>query len=52
MLAAAIAKLKGVAPYLIMALVLPGGLLVTPLLWFYRRTTPEGHGNHRMRRTD
>jgi hypothetical protein len=37
MLAAAVAKLRSVAPYLIMALVVPGGLLMAPLLWLYRR---------------
>jgi hypothetical protein len=28
---------KGLAPYAAMALVLPGGSLLAPLLWFYRR---------------
>jgi hypothetical protein len=37
MLVAAVAKFRSVAPYLIMALVVPGGLLMAPLLWLYRR---------------
>lgn len=37
MLAAAIAKLKGVAPYVILVLVLPGGLLMALWLWQHRR---------------
>ena len=37
MLSTVIAKLKGVAPYAAMALVLPGGLLLAPLLWVYHR---------------
>ena len=28
---------KGLAPYAAMALVVPGGSLLAPLLWFYRR---------------
>ncbi len=45
MLADAVAKLRSVAPYLIMALVVPGGLLMAPLLWLYRRQkqTKIGH---------
>jgi hypothetical protein len=37
MLAAAFAKLKGVALYVIMVLVLPGGILMALLLWQHRR---------------
>jgi hypothetical protein len=37
-LAAALAAgFKGLAPYAAMALVVPGGSLLAPLLWFYRR---------------
>jgi hypothetical protein len=45
MLATAVEKLRSVAPYLIMALVVPGGLLMAPLLWLYGRQkqTKVGH---------
>jgi len=37
-LAAALkARFTGLAPYAAMALVVPGGSLLAPLLWFYRR---------------
>jgi hypothetical protein len=37
-LAAALeAQFKGLTPYVAMALVVPGGSLLAPLLWFYRR---------------
>jgi hypothetical protein len=36
--AAAVAlKYRNFAPYAVMALVVPGGTLMAPLLWFYRR---------------
>jgi hypothetical protein len=35
--AAAVAKLKDLAPYAAIELVLPGGSLVALLLWLYRR---------------
>jgi hypothetical protein len=36
--AAAVAlKFKNFAPYALMVLVVPGGTLMAPLLWFYRR---------------
>jgi hypothetical protein len=34
-------RLKGVAPYAVMALVVPGGSLLAPMLWFYRRQNPR-----------
>jgi hypothetical protein len=36
-LAAVVAKLRDLAPYAAMALVVPGGSLIAILLWFYRR---------------
>ena len=30
-------KLKGLAPYAVVALAVPGGLLIAPLLWLHRR---------------
>jgi hypothetical protein len=35
--AAVIVKLKGLAPYALMELVLPGGSVMALLLWLYRR---------------
>jgi hypothetical protein len=35
--AAMVAKLKGLAPYALMELVLPGGSVVALLFWLYRR---------------
>ncbi len=35
--AAAVAKLKNLAPYAAIELILPGGSLVALLLWLYRR---------------
>jgi hypothetical protein len=35
--AVAVAKLRDLAPYAVMELVLPGGSLMALLLWFYRR---------------
>lgn len=35
------ARLKGVAPYAVMALVVPGGSLLAPMLWLYRRQNPR-----------
>lgn len=35
------ARLKGVAPYALMALVGPGGSLLAPMLWLYRRQNPR-----------
>jgi len=36
-LAAVVAKLRDLAPYAAIELVLPGGSLIALLLWFYRR---------------
>jgi hypothetical protein len=46
--AALAARFTGLAPYAAMALVVPGGSLLAPLLWFYRRhrklaAFPEAH---------
>jgi hypothetical protein len=35
--AAAIVRLKAVAPYALMELILPGGSVMALLLWLYRR---------------
>jgi len=32
-----VVRFKNLAPYAVMALVLPGGSLIAPLLWLYRR---------------
>ncbi len=32
-----LAKLKDLAPYAVIALVVPGGSLIAPLFWLYRR---------------
>ena len=32
-----LAKLKDLVPYAVAALVVPGGSLIAPLLWLYRR---------------
>jgi len=37
--AAVIVRLKGVAPYALIELVLPGGSVMALLLWLYRRRT-------------
>jgi hypothetical protein len=34
---AAIGRLRGLAPYALMELILPGGSLMAVLLWLYRR---------------
>lgn len=36
--AAVLARLKGLAPYAVLVLVVPGGLLMAPLLWLHRRS--------------
>jgi hypothetical protein len=36
-LAAVVAKVRNLAPYAAIALVVPGGSLIALLLWFYRR---------------
>jgi hypothetical protein len=35
--AKAVAWLKSLAPYATLALLVPGGLILAPALWFYRR---------------
>jgi hypothetical protein len=45
-LAAVVAKLRHLAPYAAIELVLPGGSLIALLLWFYRRRQRvDGAGN-------
>jgi hypothetical protein len=39
--AAAFAKLRDIAPYAAIELILPGGSLIALVLWFYRRQRPE-----------
>ena len=41
-LAAVIAKLRGLAPYAAIVLVLPGGSLIALLLWLYRSRQKAG----------
>jgi hypothetical protein len=41
MRAAIVVKFKELAPYLAMALLLPGGLVMAPLLWLYRRASRQ-----------
>jgi len=40
--AAVLARLKGLAPYAVLVLVVPGGLLMAPLLWLHRRSIRSG----------
>ena len=41
MQAAIVARLKRLVPYLVMALIVPGGSLRSPLLWFYSDRHPK-----------
>ena len=34
---------RGVGPYLLVALLVPGGLLIAPLAWLFRRYFKRGH---------
>jgi hypothetical protein len=36
-MSALLTKLKDLAPYAVVALAVPGGLLIAPLLWLHRR---------------
>ena len=44
-LAAVAGKLRNLAPYAAIALVLPGGSLIALLMWFYRRRQAGRSGN-------
>jgi hypothetical protein len=39
----AIVRLKALAPYAMIELILPGGSVMALLLWFYRRRRNRGH---------
>jgi hypothetical protein len=41
---AVIAKLRNLAPYAALELVMPGGSVMAILLWLYRRRKQQGHG--------